>query len=192
MESQGASEAFQTKNKAQTPRVKKQLTHEELAARASSLDKAPYDPRTVESMLKVNNPNAKVTSTTLPKVTDKNVQLAGTRHGETGIVFDSRGCPVFDKYVKHEVRITGDLKNIDKKAHMRAATRQLKAEIEAGIVDKNMFTAEQLHDIKSGSYKIEGFTWHHHQDFGRMQLIPEEIHSKTGHVGGFEMWGGKK
>jgi hypothetical protein len=35
MESQGTSEAFQTKSKAQTPRVKKQLTQEELAARAT-------------------------------------------------------------------------------------------------------------------------------------------------------------
>ncbi|MDR1402017.1 MAG: HNH endonuclease [Puniceicoccales bacterium] len=34
--------------------------------------------------------------------------------------------------------------------------------------------------------------WHHHQDVGRMQLVPENIHEDVGHVGGFEMWGKKK
>ncbi|WFC64679.1 hypothetical protein EWH21_02740 [Pseudomonas sp. REST10] len=33
-------------------------------------------------------------------------------------------------------------------------------------------------------------TWHHHQDSGRMQLVPELIHSKTGHIGGEAMGGG--
>jgi filamentous hemagglutinin len=55
-----------------------------------------------------------------------------------------------------------------------------------------MFTEIQLAQIKSGSDKIKGYTWHHHRDVGRMQLVPKQIHKDTGHVGGFEMWGGKK
>ncbi|RDE99465.1 hypothetical protein DPV99_11955 [Aggregatibacter aphrophilus] len=38
--------------------------------------------------------------------------------------------------------------------------------------------------IKAGKEKIPGFTWHHHQDTGRMQLIDQDIHKKTGHIGG--------
>jgi hypothetical protein len=36
--------------------------------------------------------------------------------------------------------------------------------------------------------KPDGYTWHHHQDHGRMQLIPREIHEATGHTGGFSLW----
>ncbi|GAA0246977.1 hypothetical protein GCM10010492_53240 [Saccharothrix mutabilis subsp. mutabilis] len=28
------------------------------------------------------------------------------------------------------------------------------------------------------------YTWHHHQDSGRMQLIRQDVHSRTGHTGG--------
>lgn len=41
---------------------------------------------------------------------------------------------------------------------------------------------------RRGSDKITGFTWHHHQDMGRMQLIPQSVHDVTGHVGGMKMW----
>lgn len=30
-----------------------------------------------------------------------------------------------------------------------------------------------------------GYTWHHHQDCGLMQLIDSTIHALTGHTGGF-------
>lgn len=39
--------------------------------------------------------------------------------------------------------------------------------------------------------KIPDFTWHHHQDTGRMQLIPTDIHSQTGHIGGEGVQKGK-
>ncbi len=34
----------------------------------------------------------------------------------------------------------------------------------------------------------KGYTWHHHQSTGRMQLVNSSIHSKTGHTGGFSLW----
>jgi hypothetical protein len=46
--------------------------------------------------------------------------------------------------------------------------------------------------INAGKKKIPGYTWHHHQDVGRMQLVPTDIHRWVKHIGGFEMWGGKK
>ena len=33
--------------------------------------------------------------------------------------------------------------------------------------------------------------WYHHQDTGRMQLVPEWEHSKTGHIGGDYIQQGK-
>ncbi|MDR1375679.1 MAG: hypothetical protein LBJ45_02610 [Holosporaceae bacterium] len=65
------------KNGPQTPRINKQLTREELAKQAPHLDKAPYTPRTAESMLNINNPESEITSTTLPKESHPNVKPVG-------------------------------------------------------------------------------------------------------------------
>lgn len=42
-----------------------------------------------------------------------------------------------------------------------------------------------------GKSKIGDYIWHHHQDTGRMQLIPTDIHKWVKHVGGFDLWGKK-
>lgn len=34
----------------------------------------------------------------------------------------------------------------------------------------------------------KGYTWHHHQTTGRMQLVETKVHSQTGHTGGFSLW----
>lgn len=49
--------------------------------------------------------------------------------------------------------------------------------------------ATQLRDIGRGRTP-RGFTWHHHEDPGRMQLVNRRIHARTGHTGGREIWGG--
>ncbi|WP_442805718.1 HNH endonuclease [Testudinibacter sp. TR-2022] len=56
---------------------------------------------------------------------------------------------------------------------------------------KSQFTSEQLEAIYRGEAKIPDYTWHHHQDSGRMQLIPEDIHRQTGHLGGEAIQKGK-
>ncbi|OTX31255.1 hypothetical protein BK717_21870 [Bacillus thuringiensis serovar malayensis] len=33
------------------------------------------------------------------------------------------------------------------------------------------------------------YTWHHHQDTGRMQLVDYQIHHDTGHTGGYKILG---
>ena len=76
-------------------------------------------------------------------------------------------------------------------AHKRMATRQLREDIKAGRVSKNLFTEEQLKQINAGSKAIDGFTWHHDGSVqGRMQLVPREIHERVKHQGGNTMWGG--
>ncbi|MDH3000469.1 hypothetical protein A1D23_01155 [Chelonobacter oris] len=73
---------------------------------------------------------------------------------------------------------------------MSMATKQLYKELGDSGVSKK-FNIEQVHAIRNGESKIPGFTWHHHQDTGRMQLVPEWEHSKTGHVGGDYIQKGK-
>jgi hypothetical protein len=76
-------------------------------------------------------------------------------------------------------------------AHKRAATRQLRENILAGKVDRKMFTDMEWKHIEGGHETIGDFTWHHHQDVGRMQLVPRQIHKDTGHWGGDALWGTK-
>ncbi len=52
------------------------------------------------------------------------------------------------------------------------------------------FTTSQQKKIKAGKTP-DGYTWHHHQTRGYMQLIKSEQHSKTGHTGGRKIWGTK-
>lgn len=115
--------------------------------------------------------------------------LAGARHPESKIVFDRRGFPIFDDVAVFDTRIASKYSSVENSAaHMRAATRDLRAAIARGEISSSQFTEQQLRAIQGGKAKIPDLTWHHHQDIGRMQLIPSSVHQKTGHIGGDEMW----
>lgn len=118
--------------------------------------------------------------------------MAGTRHPKTGMVFSNKGMPILDDIARVEVRIKGDLSNMRSEAHKVVATRQLKADIVAGKVDRKLFSDLEMKQIEAEQPKIGESTWHHHEDRGRMQLVPEKIHQKTGHLGGDALWGKEK
>ncbi len=89
----------------------------------------------------------------------RNEHLAGKNHPKTGIPFNNKGYPDFSSVSKKNVVIE--------------------------------FTGSRRKDVKAANqiagYKKtpEGMVWHHHQDGKTMQLVPFEIHLKTGHDGGF-------
>lgn len=93
----------------------------------------------------------------------RNAHLAGQKHPVTGVPFDADGFPDFRAagVVKAEVTIeyTGD-----RTKDYNAANA--KANLESTPKD---------------------MTWHHHQDCKTMQLVPTDIHGKTGHTGGFSL-----
>ncbi|WP_312853843.1 HNH endonuclease [Thermoactinomyces mirandus] len=35
-----------------------------------------------------------------------------------------------------------------------------------------------------------GYTWHHHQDKEKMQLVKTGVHGNTKHTGGRQIWAG--
>jgi hypothetical protein len=43
-------------------------------------------------------------------------------------------------------------------------------------------------EILAGKDRLTDFTWHHHQELGRMELIPDWIHEKARHTGGDTLW----
>ena len=91
----------------------------------------------------------------------RNARLAGKTHPVTNIPFDKNGFPIFNSVSMRNVQIkmTGD-----NTADFAAANRK------AGL-----------------DSTPSGYTWHHHQDGKTMQLVPTDIHAKTGHTGGAGM-----
>lgn len=148
----------------------------------------PYNPRETRDVLEERYGPDNVESTTVPNANGKNVELAGQRHPETGIVFDQRGFPIFDDAAKYDTRLPADeFAAASYRGQMRMATRELREGIDSGRIPASQFTDAQLRAIRGGKDKIPGYTWHHHQDTGRMQLVPEDIHRRTGHIGGESM-----
>lgn len=54
---------------------------------------------------------------------------------------------------------------------MKMATQKLKADLEAGRISRNIFGDNEFAHIQAEKPKIGTFTWHHHQETGRMQLV---------------------
>lgn len=126
-----------------------------------------------------------VTSTTVPPYSAPNVRLAGQRHPETGIVYDQRGFPIFDDVASYDTRFPSDqFRATDYRGQMRIATRDLRDQLNDNPQLRSQFEPDQLQAIQSGSENIPRLTWHHHQDAGRMQLVPRDTHRNTAHIGG--------
>ena len=127
-----------------------------------------------------------------------NEHLEGTVHPETNVPFTSKEVeidgesrlgvfPDFPESYKTQLPET-----LHKASDYEQATHcneQLSQSYENGSLDTEQFTDRQLEQIRNGD-KPEGYTWHHHEDPGRMQLVPSDIHEKTGHTGGRSLWGG--
>ncbi|WP_306464176.1 HNH endonuclease [Corallococcus exiguus] len=91
----------------------------------------------------------------------QNAHLAGKKHPVTDVPFDAEGYPDFNAagVVKTEVRIpyTGSRAGDFAAANKAAGLKQTP----------------------------KGMTWHHHQDRTTLQLVPTDVHARTGHTGGF-------
>lgn len=121
------------------------------------------------------------------EIMGKNIKLKGKRH-KSGVVFDNYGFPIFDDYIKYECIIPPNIRKIrTAKLHKCTATRDLYMYLRR-LGTNFGFNRVQLHAIKNGIPHIPGYIWHHHQDLGRMQLVPKKIHNKTGHIGGMRLW----
>jgi hypothetical protein len=92
-----------------------------------------------------------------PGTTIRNKDLAGKKHPDTSIPFDGQGFPDFS-----------------------SVTRDTATFPHTGDPDKDRATANRQ---KGYARTPDGWVWHHHQDGQRMQLVPKDIHARTGHTG---------
>lgn len=66
---------------------------------------------------------------------------------------------------------------------------QLKMAIENNPTLKSKFTNRQLQQINLG-YTPGGYTWHHNEKIGKMELVDSIKHDSARHTGGRAIWGG--
>ncbi len=118
----------------------------------------------------------------------RNKALAGDVHPVTGVPFDENGFPVFDAVA--DVDIPPELFKESDYKQFKAATLALNEALQRSPEAMQDFTDEQLSQIAKGETP-DGYTWHHNQDDGRMQLVDEDTHAKTGHTGGDSIWGNR-
>lgn len=69
------------------------------------------------------------------------------------------------------------------------ANTELAHQIDAQTGLENQFTDAQIEQIYLNQTP-DGYTWHHSEMPGSLQLVEEEAHAHTGHTGGRELWGG--
>jgi len=71
------------------------------------------------------------------------------------------------------------------------ANQELKEKVQNDPEFAKQFNDEQLEQIENGDTP-DGYTWHHNEEPGKMQLISTEDHQNNRHTGGKAIWGGGK
>lgn len=130
-----------------------------------------------------------------------NQELEGAKHSKTGIEFvrknldlsdGSHWTGVFPKFQSAvDVELPPDLykASFDDQKKYLVEFLQKKVANEAGEKElKRFLDDDAIKAIKKGVIP-EGFTWHHNEQEGLMQLVDESIHATTGHTGGMAVWG---
>ncbi|PEJ75349.1 cytoplasmic protein [Bacillus wiedmannii] len=113
-------------------------------------------------------------------------ELAGDKHPVTGVPYDADGFPIFKS--KGEVILKeADFKK-SRPTHFRKCSKALYEQIIKDPDLASKFTKEEIQMFKQGETP-KHYTWHHHQDTGRMQLVDYQIHHDTGHTGGYKILG---
>lgn len=133
------------------------------------------------------------------KIHTINDHLAGTTHPETGVPYevntvetpDGRTIegvfPIFDSVFDAEIPL--EHYESSDYTHAQIANEQLQFAINENPSLANQFHATQLEQIYNGETP-DGYTWHHHEEMGKVQLVETEAHDQSGHIGGRTIWGG--
>ena len=133
----------------------------------------------------------------------ENQALEGKIHEKTGVPYVRKEIEI--KGVKIEVVVPdfndvsvfetilseGAIESGMESSHLLECIEKLKEELAKNPDLRAKFTENELKMIyESTDGRIKGYTWHHDAEYGRMQLVPTGIHSRSGHLGGMSIWGG--
>jgi hypothetical protein len=135
------------------------------------------------------------------EIDTRNDGLSGYEHPETGVNFIEKTVelpngeliegtfPVFDS--SFSVEIVEELYLESDSVHFTVANDTLFQAIqEDGNLAVELGLSQEDVQALSNSQTPEGYTWHHHEQPGVLQLVNEDTHDQTGHTGGRTIWGG--
>ena len=114
--------------------------------------------------------------------------MANRTHAVTKVRFDSEGFPKFKAYYTVQLRRKDFRKT--REQHFYIANKMLYKKILSSSRLKAKFSRKEIKALSQGKTP-DKYTWHHHQDAGKLQLVDQTIHEKTSHNGGYSIWGGK-
>jgi hypothetical protein len=103
--------------------------------------------------------------------------------------YDANGFPLFET-VRADVYLPPDRIVVNSRStHFTEANRILAQQSDSQLRAVG-FTDSMIADVRAGRTP-DGYTWHHHQDVGRMQLVRTDEHELFigGHTGGWSLWG---
>lgn len=120
---------------------------------------------------------------------DKDKVDIQTEDGKKFSVPFKNGFPNFDKWSAIELKLPEETWFKSDVVQFRALNRKVYQRAQSDPNLKEQFTDEELEKLKNGE-NINRFTWHHHQQPGKMQLVLRDVHGQVRHTGGREIWGG--
>jgi len=130
----------------------------------------------------------------------RNEALEGSKHPETGVRFEKKTIeldsgekiegvfPQFDS--TFEAKLSKELYLESDSKQFEECGKQLKQKFNEDPEFRKQFSERAKDDIMNERTPPYGYTWHHNEVPGKMQLVAYETHAKTGHTGGKIIWGG--
>lgn len=125
--------------------------------------------------------------------------IVGQNHPDTGVPYVEKEVvtdtgekvkgvfPQFES--KTDIQLPEDLYQAPDRTQFAECNKQLQEKVAGDQELRSQFTEDQLADIEDGCTP-EGYTWHHNEEIGKMQLVDSDIHNLTRHTGGRNVWGG--
>lgn len=130
-------------------------------------------------------------------------KLAGTVHPDVDVFYDwktvidadgVRWKGVFPRFKSNfTVQLPEEYFYKTDEKQFEYCNRLLREQLKKNTKLKNLFSDEQLKPLELTKIKTpEGFTWHHNEELGKMELVDSKTHNIAKHVGGKSIWGGGK
>lgn len=129
----------------------------------------------------------------------RNEELAGKNHEVTDVKYVEKTITVDGVEITvvvpefpsvFECEIPAEMWENGDREIFKECTEQLRDYLEAHPEMKSQFSEQQLEQIMNGEPYIKGYTWHHSEIPGKMQLVETKAHAMSGHTGGNSIWCG--
>lgn len=125
-----------------------------------------------------------------------NKEYAGKKHPDTGVMYKEKIITIDNVQIRGVFPEFSSIIDINLPDTRRFDTEgkqftylnnQLREAVKNNPELQNKFTDKQLAQIERG-IKPTGYTWHHNEEVGKMQLVRFDEHNGTKHTGGNSIW----